>query len=108
MVEKERLDVLGTLATCIAVTDMAYCHPAWQLGDLLLIEYFRDKAVSLDSMKLSVRSHRHDAATLLTPMLKRMQAIISKACSIFNTIDSKNATFVVELVIPMITTLTHS
>ena len=42
-------------------------------------------------------------------LLKSMQAIISKTCSIFYTIDSKNTTLMVELVIPIfIIALTHN
>jgi hypothetical protein len=52
-------------------------------------------------MKRAVRSYCYNTASLLASVLKRMQAIISKACCILNTIDSKNTTFVVELVIPI-------
>jgi hypothetical protein len=58
-------------------------------------------------MELTCRAYGHDSATLLASVLKSMQAIVCKACSIINTIDSKNATFVVELVIPVFITLTH-
>ena len=86
---------------------MTYGHPAGELGDPLFIEDLRNKTVTLYPMKLTVRSHRHDAAALLTPVLKGVQAIVSKTCSILNTIDSKNATFVVELVIPVIVGFIH-
>ena len=36
-----------------------------------------------------------------------MQALISKACSILNTVDSKHATLMVKLVIPVFVTITH-
>ena len=60
-------------------------------------------------MKLSVRSYRYDTAALLTPVLKGMQAIIRKTCSILNTINTKHTTLVMQLVIPItiIITLTH-
>ena len=75
----------------------------------MLIEDLGNKPVSLYPMELAVRCNRHNAAALLTSVLKRMQAIISKACSILNTIDSKYTTLVMQLIvsITIITTLTH-
>ena len=105
--EEERLDVFSTLAAGIAVTHMTDRHTARKLGDLLLIEHLVHESVTLYSMELTCWAYSHDSATLLASVLKSMQAIISKACSIINTIDSKNATFVVELVIPVFITLTH-
>ena len=107
MVEKERLDVFSTLAAGIAVTHMTDRHTARKLGDLLLIEHLVHKSVTLYSMELTCWAYGHDSATLLASVLKRMQAIISKACCIFNSIYSKDATFVVELVISVFVTITH-
>jgi hypothetical protein len=107
MAEKERLDILCSLASGIAVTHVTYCHLTWKKVHLGFIEDFRYKTVSLYSVECTIRAYGNDTATLLTSVLKSMQAIISKACSIINTIDSKNATFVVELVIPVFITLTH-
>jgi hypothetical protein len=52
-------------------------------------------------MERTVRSYCYNAASLLASVLKCMQAIISKACCILYTIDSKNTTLVVELIIPI-------
>ena len=58
-------------------------------------------------MKLAVFGvHGHDAAALLASVLKGVQAVICEACSVFNSVDSKDATFVVELVVSVFT-LTH-
>jgi len=58
-------------------------------------------------MENALRIYCNDAASLLSPVLKSMQAIVSKACSIFNTIYSENATLMVKFVVSVITTLTH-
>jgi hypothetical protein len=52
-------------------------------------------------MERAVRSYCYNAASLLASVLKGMQTIVSKACCIIYTIDSKNTTLVVELVIPI-------
>ena len=51
MMEKERLDVFGSLAAGIAVTDMTYSHLALELFYLLFVEDFCNQTVSLDSME---------------------------------------------------------
>jgi len=76
-------------------------HLSWKKIHLGLIEDLDDETVTLDSVEFSVRTNSNDTATLLTSVLKSMQTIISKACSILNTIDSKNTTFVMDLVIPI-------
>ena len=58
-------------------------------------------------MELSVRRHRHNAAALLSSVLKGVQAIICQACSILNTIYAKHTTLVMQLVVSEFTTLTH-
>ena len=107
MTEKERLDILCSLAPCIAVADMADCHLAWKKSHLGLVEDLCHETVSLYPMKTAVWTYSNDTAALLTSVLKSMQAIISKACSIINTIDSKNTALVVELVISVFITITH-
>ena len=94
--EQEWLEILRSFATEIAVADMADCHLAWKKSHLGLVEDLCHETVSLYPMKTAVWTYSNDTAALLTSVLKSMQAIISKACSIINTIDSKNATFVVE------------
>lgn len=107
--EEERLDVLCSFAAGIAVTHVTDGHLSRKLSHLLLIEHLGDKSVTLYSMELSVSVYGHDAATLLTSVLKGVQSVICKTGCILNTIDSKDATFVVELVIPVSVciTLTH-
>ena len=108
MVEEERLKVFCTLAASIAVADMADSHLARKLCNLLLIEDLAYETVTLYPMKFTFCVNCHDTAALLTSVLKGVQAVISKACSILNTVDSKYTTLVVELVIPIIViTLTH-
>ena len=58
-------------------------------------------------MEDAVYIYGNDTAALLASMLKRMQAIVSKACCIFNSIDSKYTTLMVELIISIIIALTH-
>ena len=105
--EKERLDILGTLAPCIAVANMTDSHPSRKLRHSLLIEDFSYEAVTFHSMEDAVCIYGNDTAALLASMLKRMQAIVSKACCIFNSIDSKYTTLMVELIISIIIALTH-
>ena len=108
MVEEERLKVFCTLAASIAVADMANSHLARKLCNLLLIEDLAHETVTLYPMKLTFCVNCHDTATLLTSVLKGVQAVISHACSILNTVDSKHTTLVVKFVIPIIIfTLTH-
>lgn len=105
--EEERLDVFCSLAAGVAVTHMTYGHLAWQLGHLLLVEDFCDKSVAFDSMELAVFGvYGHNAATLLASVLKGVEAVICKACCVFNTIDAKDSTLVVELVVSVFT-ITH-
>jgi hypothetical protein len=99
--EKERLNVLCTLAACVAVTNMTDSHLTRKKIHLRFIENFGHKSVTLDSMERAVRSYCYNAASLLASVLKCMQTIVSKACCILNTIDSKNTTLVMELVIPI-------
>jgi hypothetical protein len=106
VVEEERLDVFSTLATGIAVTHMTDCHTARELGDLLLIEHLIHESVTFYSMEFPCRVYGYDSTSLLTSVLKSMQAIISKACSIINTIDSKYTTLVMKLVFSIFT-ITH-
>jgi hypothetical protein len=101
MMEKERLDIFGSLAAGIAVTDMTYSHLALELFYLLFVEDFCHQTVSLDSMEYSIAVNSHDTATLLTSVLKGVQAIISQACSVLYTINSKHTTLMVQLVIPI-------
>jgi hypothetical protein len=59
-------------------------------------------------VEFTLRVNRNNTTTLLTSVLKSVQAIISKACSILYTIDAKHTTLMVQLVIPIIViTLTH-
>ena len=105
--EKERLDILRTLAAGIAVTDVADGHTPRKLGQLLFIEHLAYKSVSFNPVELTCRSYSNDTASLLASMLESVQAVICQAGGIIDTIYSKNATFVVELVIPVTVTLTH-
>ena len=108
MVKKERLNILCSLATSIAVTHMADSHLTLKMSHLRLIENFSHKTFASCSMEVSLCVHCHDAATLLTTMLKCMKAIIGKTCRIFNSIDAYNSTLMMELVIPVfVVTLTH-
>ena len=107
MAEEERLDILSSFATGIAVTHVADSHLTRKEVHLGFIEDFCHKAVALYSVKISIRAYSNYTATLLTSVLKSMQAIISQACCIFNSIYSKDATFVVELVISVFVTITH-
>ena len=108
MVEEERLKVFCSLTACVAVTDMTYGHPAREFCHLRLIEHLRNKAITLYSMKQTLMVNGNYAASLLSSVLESMQAVICKACSIFNTIDSKYTTLMMQLVIPInIVTLTH-
>ena len=108
MVKKERLDVLSSLAAGIAVADVANGHLTLKLSHLRLVEDLSHETFASCSVEATFSVNSHDTATLLTTMLKGVQAIISKACSILNTIDSKHTTLVVKLVIPIIVfTLTH-
>ena len=107
--EKERLYVFRSLASCIAVTDMTDGHLAGKLRHPLFVEDFGHKTISLDSMEFTNTIDSHDTAALLSSVLKSVQAIVSQTCSIFHTIDSKHTTLVMRLVIPIIFfhTLTH-
>ena len=106
--EEERLDILGSLAAGIAVTHMTDCHPSRKLSHSLLVEDLSHEAVTLDSVEYSISVDGNYAASLLSSVLKRMQAIVGKACCIFNSIDSKYTAFVVDLVISIIIiALTH-
>ena len=58
-------------------------------------------------MKLAFLVYRHNTTALLSPVLKGVQAIISQACCILNTIYSKHTTLVMQLVFSEFTTLTH-
>ena len=105
--KKEWLKILSSLASGVAVTDMADRHLTRKLSYGLLVKDLTYKAFTLYSMEGSFVVNGHDTATLLTSVLKGVQAIISKACSILNTVDSKHATLMVELVIPVFVTITH-
>ena len=106
--KQERLDVLCSLAAGVAVADMADGHLTLKLSHLHLIEDLCHKTFASCSMKVSRGVNSHDTATLLSTMLKGVQAIVSQACCILNTIDSKHTTLMVQLVIPIIVfTLTH-
>ena len=105
--EEERLKVLCSLASGVAVTDMTDRHLTGKLSDSPLVNHLTYKAFTLYSMEGSLCVNGHDTTTLLTSVLKGVQAIISKACSILNTVDSKHATLMVELVIPVFVTITH-
>ena len=106
--EKERLYVLRPLVSGIVITYMTDGHSSGKFLDLLFIEDLCHQTVALDPVKLSVRIHSDYSTSLLSPVLKSVQAIIRKTCSILHAIDSKNTTLVVELIIPVtFTTLTH-
>ena len=97
--EEERLNVLCAVATCVAVTYMTDRHLSRQHADLLLVEHFIYQSVALDSVEKSIIINGYDTATLLSSVLKGVQAVISKACSILNTIYTKHTTLVVKLVV---------
>ena len=105
--EQEWLEILRSFATEIAVADMAYSHLAGELCDLLLIENLIDKTLALYTVKFTFGVNGYDSATLLTSVLKGVQAIVSQACSILDTVDSKHTTFVVEFVVSIFFTITH-
>ena len=86
---------------------MADSHLARKLSDSLLVEDLAYETVTLYPMKFTCCVNCHDTAALLTSVLKGVQAVISKACSILNTVDSKYTTLVVELVISVFVTITH-
>jgi hypothetical protein len=86
---------------------MADSHLAGKKVHLRLIEDLGHKTVSLDPMKTTFVVYGNDTATLLSSVLKSMKAIVSKACCIFNSIDTKYATLVVQLVISIILTIAH-
>ena len=58
-------------------------------------------------MEKTVSIYCNYAAALLASVLKGMQSVIRKTCSILNAIDSKYSTLMVRLVIPVFVTLTH-
>ena len=88
--EKEWLKILSSFVTSIAVTHMTNCDISFQLFDLSLVEDLSHKAVTLDTMELTVRIHCHNTAALLTSVLQCMKAIISKACCILHAIDTEH------------------
>ena len=100
--EKEWLDIFCTLAAGITVTYMTDCHLSRQQRYLLFTEDLIYESVTLYSMKCTIIVDGHDSAALLTSMLKGVQAIVSKACSILNTIYSNYTTFVMQLVISIL------
>ena len=107
MMKEEWLDILRSLASSIAVTHMTYRHPARKFRDLGFIEDLCHKSVTLDSVEDTFIIYGHDAATLLSSVLKGVQAVVSQACSILNTVDSKHSTLMVELIIPVFVTIAH-
>jgi hypothetical protein len=78
---------------------MADSHLALKLCHLFLIEDFSHETFTSDSIESAIIIYGNDTAALLTSMLKRMQAIVSKACCIFNTIYTYYSTLMVKLVI---------
>ena len=106
--EEERLKVLCSLASGIAVAYVTDGHLARKLCHLSLVEDLCNETFALDSVEISISVNSHDTATLLSSVLKGVQAVVSQACSILNTVDSKNTTLVMKLVIPInVITLTH-
>ena len=97
--EEEWLDIFSSLAACIAVTHMTDGHLSWQPSQFLLIEHLIYKAVSLDSVECTLIVNGYDTAALLSSMLKGVQAIICKACSILNSVYTKHTTLVMQLVV---------
>jgi hypothetical protein len=107
--KEEWLNILRSLASSVAITHMTDCHRSLKTSYLLLIEDLCHETITLNSMKITMRIDSHYTTTLLTSVLKGVQAIISKACSILNTIYSKHTTLMVEFVISItILTSTHS
>ena len=107
--EKEWLDILRTLAACIAVTNVSYSHLSRKNRHLLFIEDLAYKPVSFYPVKFTGRADSNDSTSLLSPVLEGVQAIIGQACSILYTIYSKYTTLVMQLIVSktIITTLTH-
>ena len=97
--EEEWLNIFCALAAGITVTDVTDSHLSWQHSQLLLIEHLIYKAVSLDSVECTLIINCYDTATLLSSMLKGVQAIICKACSILNTVYTNHTTLVMKLVV---------
>jgi hypothetical protein len=95
VVEKEWLDILGSLAAGIAVADMSDGHTTRELLHLLFVEDFAYKSVTFNPVKFSRRAHCDYTASLLASVLECVQAIICKTCSIIHAIDSKNTTLMV-------------
>ena len=66
MVEEEWLKILGSLASGVAVTDVADRHLTRKLSDSLLVKDLTYKSFTLDSMKGTFVVNGHDTTTLLT------------------------------------------
>lgn len=105
--KQEGLDVFCPFAAGVAVADMAYCHCAGEFAHLLFVEDLAYQAVSFDSVEFACRAYCNDAAALLASMLKGMQAIVCQAGGVFYSVDSEDATFMVEFVVSEFVTLTH-
>ena len=106
VMEKERLNILCSLAACVAVSHMTYGHLSWKIFKFLLIEDLSHKTITLHAMKNTFRINCRNTTALLSAMLKSVQAIICKACSIFYAIYSKYTAFVVQLIVSIFT-ITH-
>jgi hypothetical protein len=107
MMKQEWLSILCTLAVCIAVSHMTDCHLAGEFCQVALIEDLCDNTLTLDTMKNTISVYCYNTAALLSSVLKGVQTIICKACSVLYTIDSKHTTFVVKLVVSVFVTITH-
>ena len=87
---------------------MADSHASCKHCELCLIKDLIHEALTSHTVKLTIISDSNNTASLLTSVLESMQTIIRKTCCIIYTIDSKNTTLMVKLVIPeFIVTLTH-
>ena len=106
--EEEWLNIFCTLASCIAITDMTDSHFTRKIFQSLLTEHLSYESITLHAMEYAFIINSRYTATLLSSVLKSMQAVISEACSILYTVDSKHTTLVMQLVIHYFLTITHT
>ena len=97
--EVEGLNVVQSSASVGGVAHVAYAHRALQLTQLVCIEDVRNQSQTLAAVEFAVSVHADYAATLLTPVLQGVQAVVEQRGGVCDVIYSENAAFLVKSVL---------
>ena len=97
VVEEERLHVVYASASRGRVPDMAYGHVAFERGQAAAVEYFGDQTLSLYPPEFARRAAGYDSASLLTPVLQGVQAVIHQIRGARDAVDSEDSALFAEL-----------